>query len=77
MLYFKDGLTGLFVESLCEGFSCVLKPYRKALMELEKYILSNGSAQLTHIQHKIQPFEPVLSAVNSLIKQVRYPLSWD
>lgn len=58
------------MESLCEGLEEVLLPYKSTLMELERSILTNGNIQMTHIQHKIVPFQPVITALNGLINQV-------
>lgn len=67
----EDALSGLYVEAICEGLGLVLRPYQQLLMHLEKHVLVEGNTQLTFIQHKIQPFEPVFAAVNNLIRQVR------
>ena len=67
-------LGGLYVESLCEGLEEVLLPYKNTLMELERGILTAGNVQMTHIQHKMAPFQPVLTALNGLINQVSFIL---
>ena len=63
-------LVGLYVEALCHGLDAVLEPYRRAIVDLEKTVLEGGDIQLTHIQHIMLPFQPVLEALNRLIKQV-------
>ena len=63
-------LVGLYVEALCHGLDAVLEPYRRAIVDLEKAVLEDGDIQLTHIQHIMLPFQPVLEALNRLIKQV-------
>jgi len=63
-------LVGLYVEALCHGLDAVLEPYRRAIVDLEKAVLEDGDLQLTHIQHILLPFQPVLEALNRLIKQL-------
>ena len=63
-------LVGLYVEALCHGLDAVLEPYRRAIVDLEKAVLEDGDMQLTHIQHTMLPFQPVLDALNRLIKQL-------
>ena len=65
-------LVGLYVEALCHGLDAVLEPYRRAIVDLEKAVLEDGDLQLTHIQHILLPFQPVLEALNRLIKQVLF-----
>jgi gamma-tubulin complex component 4 len=66
-------LSGLYVEALCHGLDLVLEPYREALVDVERTVLEKveaGEVQVTHLQHKLKPFQPVLAALNRLVKQV-------
>ena len=67
-----DQLHGLYIEALCEGLDQVLLPYREALIDLERLILEEAHLfQLSHVQHRMKPFQPVLAALNNLLKRVK------
>ena len=67
-LFFK----GMYVQALCSGLEEVLEPYRQTLIDLEKSILKNKTAQLPFIQHKIYPYQPVMRNICGLLQQLEY-----
>ena len=62
----------MYVQALCSGLESVLEPYRQTLIDLEKSILKNKSAQLSFIQHKIFPYQPVMRNICGLLHQIEY-----
>ncbi len=62
----------MYVQALCTGLEGVLEPYRQVLIDLEKSILKNKSAQLSFIQHKIFPYQPVLRNICGLLHQITH-----
>ena len=67
-----SGLHGMYVQALCSGLDGVLEPYRQTLIDLEKSILKHKSAQLSFIQHKIFPYQPVMRNICGLLQQIEY-----
>ena len=65
-------LHGMYVQALCSGLEEVLEPYRQTLIDLEKSVLKNKSAQLSFIQHKVFPFQPVLRNIYGLLQQIQF-----
>ena len=63
---------GLYAAALRDGLCRVLSPYRRAVEALEAEVLASpcGRVALARIQHEMEPFAPVLMALNRLIKQV-------
>ena len=68
----NEGLHGMYVQALCSGLEEVLEPYRQTLIDLEKSVLKNKTAQLSFIQHKVFPFQPVLRNIYGLIQQIQF-----
>lgn len=68
----RQGLHGMYVQALCYGLEEVLEPYRQTLIDLEKSILQNKTAQLSFIQHKIFPFQPVMRNICGLLQQIQH-----
>ena len=63
---------GLYVSALRQGLSSVLLPYRRAVEAMEARVLRQGGAtSLSQVQHAMEPFAPVVLALDRLIKQVR------
>ena len=62
----------MYVQALCSGLEEVLEPYRQTLIDLEKSILKNKTAQLSFIQHKIFPYQPVMRNLCGLLQQLEY-----
>ena len=62
----------MYVQALCSGLESVLEPYRQTLIDLEKSILRNKSAQLSFLQHKILPYQPVMRNICGLLHQIQY-----
>ena len=62
----------MYVQALCSGLEEVLEPYRQTLIDLEKSILKNKTAQLPFIQHKIYPYQPVMRNICGLLQQLEY-----
>ena len=46
--------------------------HRQTLIDLEKSVLKNKSAQLSFIQHKVFPFQPVLRNIYGLLQQIQF-----
>ena len=68
----KEVLHGMYVQAFCTGLESVLEPYRQTLIDLEKSILKNKSAQLSFLQHKILPYQPVMRNICGLLHQIQY-----
>ncbi len=68
----KAGLHGMYVLALCSGLEAVLEPYRQTLIDLEKTILKAKSTQLSFIQHKIVPYQPVMRNLQGLLHEIQY-----
>ena len=62
----------MYVQALCSGLESVLEPYRQTLIDLEKSILRKKSAQLSFLQHKILPYQPVMRNICGLLHQIQY-----
>jgi hypothetical protein len=78
MVYFRvlgekqEGLHGMYVQALCSGLEEVLEPYRQTLIDLEKSILKAQTAQLSFIQHKVFPYQPVMRNLCGLLHQIQF-----
>ena len=68
----KKKLHGMYVQALCSGLEEVLEPYRQTLIDLENSILKNKTAQLSFIQHKIFPYQPVMRNICGLLQQLEF-----
>ena len=45
---------GLYIWGLCEGLEVVLAPYRHALGQIERQLMSHDQLTATHVQHQLE-----------------------
>lgn len=73
-MFADDGsrlLPGMYLRAFTAGLFESLQPYRESLVLLEMEILHNPDFTLDGILATVSSFVPVITTLNSVIKQVR------